>query len=111
MTWPRVRALKVLEEMLDAGLEVEADRPHLRVRPASRLTDDLKRRVREVKSELLDALDPPKPEGPCPDCGSINYVRRPAGHWRCLDCWPLTANEAANFFFGPLCWHREEVPA
>lgn len=111
MSWSRVRALKVLEEMLDAGLEVEADRPHLRIRPAARLTDDLRRRAQKLKPELLDALDPPKPDRPCEGCGFVNYVRRPTGRWRCLECWPLTAREAADYFFGPLNWHREEVVA
>lgn len=111
MSWRRVRALYVLEEMLDAGLTVEADRPHLRIRPADRLTPEIEERAREVKPELLDALDPPTPDGPCETCGSVNYVRRPAGRWRCLDCWPLTADEAASYFIGPLNWHRQEVPA
>lgn len=108
MSWDRVRALEVLEEMLDAGLEVEADRPHLRVRPASRLTSELEERARSVKPELLGALDPPMPDGPCPDCGSINYTRRPTGNWRCLECWPLTAREGSDCFFGPLAWAHEE---
>lgn len=104
MSWDRVRALEVLEEMLAAGLEVEADRPHLRVRPASRLTPELEERARSVKPELLDALDPPRPDGPCPDCGSLAYVRPPLGEWECLTCTELTEPERAHWFFGPLNW-------
>lgn len=104
MSWTRVRALEVLEDMLAAGLRVKADRPHLSVRPADRLTDDLERRAREVKPELLDALDPPKPEDPCPDCGSLAYVRPPLGKWECLTCTELTEPERVHWLFGPLRW-------
>lgn len=111
MSWNRVRALEVLEDLIAAGLEVEAERPHLRIRPADRVTPELEERARAVKPELLDSLDPPTPDGPCETCGSINYVRRPAGRWRCLECWDLTADEASQYFFGPLSWVGEEAPA
>lgn len=111
MSWARVRALEVLEEMLGAGLTVEANRPHLRLRPAQRLTPELADWARAVKPELLDALDPPYPQEPCSGCGAVNYVRRAAGRWKCLGCWDLTADEAATYFFGPLAWHCEEEGA
>lgn len=111
MSRSRIRALEVLEDILAAGLEVEADRPHLRIRPADRVTPALEERARAVKPELLDALGPPGPDGPCETCESVNYGRRAAGRWRCLECWHLTADEAAQYFFGPLNWEREVVPA
>lgn len=104
MSRSRVRALEVLEEMLDAGLRVEADRPYLRVRPAARLTDDLRRRAQELKPELLDALDPPKPDGPCSDCGGVNYVRPAVGRWECLDCTSLPPERIVASFHGPDKW-------
>lgn len=109
--WERIRALEVLEDLLEAGVHVEPRRPHLYVEPADRLTTHLEQRVRAVKPELLDVLDPPPPEGPCAKCGAVNLVRRPAGRWRCLECWDVEAEEAAEYFFGPLSWHQEEMPA
>lgn len=103
-----VRALKLVEELCEHGFTVKADRGEDRVYvgPSGRLTDDLRRRIRQHKPALLSVLDPAPPDGPCEACGSINYVRRPAGRWRCLECWDLTADEAIHYFFGPLKWVR-----
>lgn len=108
-----VRALRLVEELCERGFTVKADRRQNRVYvgPSERLTDDLRRRIRQQKPALLSVLDPAPPDRPCPGCGSANYVRRHPGRWRCLECWDLTADEAASYFFGPLNWMREEMPA
>lgn len=111
--WRRVAALELLEELLEDGFGVSADRDEFVVYlwPFPELSAERHRAIRGLKSELVDLLDPEPPEGPCPDCGTINYTRRPAGEWRCMECWPLTAREASEYFFGPLAWAQEEEVA
>lgn len=111
--WSRLRALELIEELCENGFTVQADRHANRVwvGPSFRLTDDLRHRIRDHKPELLYALDPPRPDGPCADCGGVNFLRRPAGRWQCLNCWEIKAETAAEYFFGPLAWYRKEVPA
>lgn len=102
----RVAALKLLEELLEAGFEVEANRRQDRVvvRPGSRLTDALRDRIRDRKDALVAVLDPAPPEEPCPDCGTLAYARPPLGKWECLTCTELTEPERVHWFFGPLRW-------
>lgn len=106
MGFDRVAALELLEDLLEAGFQVEADRREDRVvvSPGSRLTDDLRDRIRRRKAALVEILDPAPPEGPCPACGGISFVRRPLGRWGCLACTDLTKPERAQWFFGPLKW-------
>lgn len=99
---------------MEAGFEVEADREEERVwvSPGSRLTPELADRVRKRKRELIAVLDPAPPDEPCPGCGSPNYVRAPAGPWRCLRCTELTRPErAVAWHFGPSRWVQEEERA
>lgn len=95
-TLERYSALAVLEELLEAGLEVEADRPHLRIRPAADVAKKLLTEARRLKPYLLDLLDPPAPDGPCPDCGDPYYARQPLGQWTCMVCGDLSAEEIAD---------------
>ncbi len=49
-------ARDLLSDLADAGLSVTVEGDRLVVRPASRLTDDLRSALREAKSELLMLL-------------------------------------------------------
>lgn len=52
----RVLADKLLDDMARAGFTIEADADQLVIRPASKLNDELRATLREVKSDLLAAL-------------------------------------------------------
>ena len=67
-------ARELLEDLTDAGLCIEADSDRLVVGPASKLTDDLRARLRAFKPELLALLLAPTPERTCTDCA--NRLRR-----------------------------------
>lgn len=104
-------ALDLLERLLAAGFEVEVDREASRVvvSPGSRLTDELAQEIRRRKTDLIELLEPAPPDGPCPDCGSPNYVRSRIGPWRCLRCTELTHPErAVAWYYGPSRWTPEE---
>lgn len=92
----RYSALVVLEDLLEAGLTVEADRPHLRIRPAGDLPDDLRDEAVRLKPYILEVLDPPAPDAPCPGCGERYYGRRPLSPWMCLGCGELETEELAD---------------
>lgn len=55
---PKRRELadKLLDDMARAGFTIEADADRLVIRPASKLNDELRETLREVKSDLLAAL-------------------------------------------------------
>lgn len=95
-TLERYSALVVLEELLEAGLEMEADRPHLRIRPADDVPEELLAEAKRLKPYLLDLLDPPAPDGPCPDCGDPYYARSPLGRWTCMACGDLPAEDITD---------------
>lgn len=92
----RYSGLVVLEELLEAGLEVEADRPQLRIRPAHNVPDELLAEARRLKPYILDVLDPPAPEEPCPDCAETYFARRPLGRWTCLGCGDIAIDAAVR---------------
>ena len=81
-------ARELLEDLTDAGLCIEADSDRLVVGPASKLTDDLRARLRAFKPELLALLLTPTPSGfrtsQCPDAGqAVAPVLRPLARRRC----------------------------
>lgn len=82
----RVAALDLLERLLEAGVHVEADRPHLRLRPAERLTVELREEALRLKPYVLDVLNPPTPDDVCPACGGPFLARMAFGLWECWTC-------------------------
>ncbi len=52
-------ARELLHQMAEAGFSVEADGDKLLVRPASKLTDELRAELRAAKPELLRLLERP----------------------------------------------------
>ena len=55
-------ARELLDELADAGLRVEAAGDKLLIRPATKLTDELRAALRAAKPELLALLSPPATE-------------------------------------------------
>ena len=58
----------LLADLASAGLSIEAHDHRLVVRPASKLTDDLRARLRATKPELLALLLAPMPDRTCTEC-------------------------------------------
>jgi hypothetical protein len=54
-----MKASTLLEELRAAGLTLDPAPDGLRVSPKGRLTDELRRKIRAHKAELLAALSPP----------------------------------------------------
>lgn len=85
----RIAALNLLERLLANGLEVEVDGGQLRIRPADRLTDDLREEATRLKPYVLRVLDPPRPTALCPNCGSPYLARTAFGPWQCWTCFDV----------------------
>lgn len=103
----RVAALELMEHLLEEGFHLEGDRPAdtVWVEPASKLTPQLRERIRELKPALMEVLAPENPEGPC-ECGGTSYVRTVLGPWRCARCTDLPPEEIAGGFVGPDYWRE-----
>lgn len=103
-------ALRLLEDLLERGCQVRANREEgkVAVAPSRRLSRSLRRRIRDAKPGLIDVLDPSPPTRPCGACESLVFVRRAVGDWRCMECWTVTADDAVAYFFGPLNWARQD---
>ncbi len=54
-------ARDLLAELVSAGFSIEAADDKLLIRPASKLTDDLRAALRQAKPELLQLLSSPRP--------------------------------------------------
>lgn len=107
----RTAAFTLLEDLLEAGFKVQADRTEdmVYVGPSSRLTPEIRERIRKLKPALLDVMAPKAPDGPCRACGETSFVRTVLGPWRCARCTDLPPEEIASGFVGPDRW-REEQP-
>lgn len=100
-------AQAVLQELEQLGCTVAAEGDRLTVSPSSRLTDELRARIRECKPEILAELQPgDTPPGDfserrtgrqiiepllerheCPDgCGPLELQDRARDVWFCPDC-------------------------
>lgn len=75
---------RLLRRLRDAGFRVRADDGDVVVTPGRPLTDELRRRIRLRKRELLEALSAGAPDGDpdCVDCGRP----LPLSGVRCPDC-------------------------
>lgn len=100
----RIEALRLLEELLDAGFSVDVEGDDLAVAPRGRITAPLRERIQAAKPALMDVLDPAPPEAPC-DCGSVVYVRKRLGRWTCWRCGELPPESIHETYVG-LGWHE-----
>lgn len=107
----RLGAYDLLIEMLEAGFQVWAEDGSVWVAPSSRLNDTLRSRIRAAKPNLLELLDPPRPAGPCADCGSLSFVRPAVGPWECLACTSLPPERIAMSLLGPESWAERSEEA
>jgi hypothetical protein len=80
-------AAQLLSELARQGFTLIAEGDGIRVRPASRLTEELRQAVRRHKSELLVLLAGAGSSGPAPAPGSCPSCRRPLdAKARCWGC-------------------------
>ncbi len=70
-------ARELLHDLAGAGLSVTAEGDRLVIRPASKLTDDMRSALRQAKSELLALLTAPRPYR----LGQADADRCHSPHW------------------------------
>lgn len=92
----------LLAELTTAGVHIEARGERLHVEaPAGAMTEELARRLRQQKPDLLRLLTPTTDEhGPtefCSLCGCGNYHQTERdGPWLCSACHPRTGTSTAT---------------
>jgi hypothetical protein len=90
---PAVSAREALARLAAAGVSVQSEGGHLRVRCKNPLSDTQVQYLRTNKAEILASLraatTASDPTGPCPVCGSPGWWQaKGGGDWHCRGCHP-----------------------
>ena len=73
------QALALLRELRERGISVRADPPDLLVR--GELDEDLRRRLKEAKPELVRQLSSAGDTFPCDRCGRFSFSTPTTCYW------------------------------
>jgi hypothetical protein len=98
-----VSATALLDDLTRQGFALAREGDGLRVRPASRLTADLRRAIAANRDKLLRLLagDGPAAEQRCPNCGGALDTK--ARCWKCCERLCSQCGRATGSAFIELC--------